>query len=45
MEAYIKSKTEHKSSFGLSSMALHILAMLLMLSDHFWGTVIHGNEW
>ena len=45
MEAYIKSKTEHKSSFGLNSMALHILAMLLMLSDHLWGTVMHGNEW
>lgn len=45
METYIKSKTEHKSSFGLNSMALHILAMLLMLSDHLWGTVIHGNEW
>ena len=45
MEAYIESKTEHKSSFGLSSMALHILAMFLMLSDHLWGTVMHGNEW
>lgn len=45
MEAYIESKTEHKNSFGLSSMALHILAMLLMLSDHLWGTVMSGNDW
>lgn len=29
----------------LSSAALHILAMALMLCDHMWATVIPGNEW
>lgn len=31
--------------FELTSMALHILAMVLMLCDHLWATVIPGNEW
>lgn len=31
--------------FDLSSTALHILAMALMLCDHLWATVIPGNEW
>ena len=29
----------------ITSTALHILAMALMLCDHLWGTVISGNEW
>ena len=29
----------------LSSAALHILAMLFMLCDHLWGTIIPGNQW
>ena len=41
----IDNKTESSRGFGLSSMALHMLAMLFMLSDHLWGTVVHGNEW
>lgn len=45
MEQYIDNKTESSRGFGLSSMALHMLAMLFMLSDHLWGTVVHGNEW
>lgn len=44
MKSDTEKKTE-KSNFGLSSMALHITAMLLMLCDHLWGTVVHGNEW
>lgn len=31
--------------FELSSMALHIMAMVFMLCDHMWGTVIPGNDW
>ncbi len=31
--------------FELSSAALHILAMVLMLCDHLWATVIPGNQW
>ena len=26
-------------------MSLHIMAMLFMLCDHLWGTVLPGNEW
>ncbi len=29
----------------LSSFALHIIAMLFMLCDHLWATVISGNDW
>lgn len=29
----------------ISSFVLHILAMLFMLSDHLWATVIPGNRW
>ena len=34
-----------KLTFDLSSCALHIIAMLLMLCDHMWATVIPGNDW
>lgn len=36
---------EHRKRFNLSSAALHLLAMALMLCDHLWATVIHGNDW
>ena len=29
----------------ITSFTLHILAMLCMLSDHLWGTIIPGNDW
>lgn len=35
---------ENKKS-GLSSAFLHILAMVLMLCDHLWGTIVPGNDW
>ena len=31
--------------FDISSTGLHILAMVLMLCDHLWATVIPGNNW
>ena len=31
--------------FGLNAVQLKILAMVFMLLDHMWATVIHGNEW
>lgn len=37
MEKHIK--------FGITSSALHILAMAFMLCDHMWAKVIPGNEW
>ena len=30
---------------GLSGFDLKLLAMLLMLCDHLWATIIHGNDW
>lgn len=36
---------ETKKSFDLSAAALHIIAMLLMLCDHLWATVVPGNQW
>ncbi len=29
----------------LTSWGLHVIAMVLMLCDHLWGTVILGNDW
>ena len=31
--------------FGLNALQLKILAMVFMLLDHMWATVIHGNDW
>ena len=28
-----------------TSFALHIMAMLFMLCDHLWGTIVPGNDW
>lgn len=36
---------EERRTFDLSSAALHLLAMTLMLCDHLWATVIPGNQW
>jgi len=33
------------SKFEISSTTLHILAMVFMLCDHLWGTIIPGNDW
>ena len=29
----------------ITSTSLHIMAMVFMLCDHLWGTVISGNDW
>ena len=31
--------------FDINALALHILAMIFMLFDHLWATVIPGNQW
>lgn len=31
--------------FRINAFTLHILAMLLMLSDHLWATIVPGNRW
>lgn len=33
------------SRFELTSAVLHILAMVFMLCDHLWGTIVPGNDW
>ena len=38
-------KLKSKYTFEITSMTLHILAMLFMLCDHLWATVIPGNNW
>ncbi len=30
---------------GINALQLKILAMVFMLCDHMWATVIHGNDW
>lgn len=36
---------ENKKRIETSSMSLHIMAMVFMLCDHLWGTIIPGNDW
>ena len=36
---------ERKLKLETTSASLHIMAMLFMLCDHLWGTVISGNDW
>lgn len=31
--------------FEVTSNVLHILAMIFMLCDHLWGTIVPGNDW
>ena len=35
----------NKLRIETSSMSLHILAMVFMLCDHLWGTIVPGNDW
>lgn len=34
-----------KPRLETTSMALHIMAMIFMLFDHLWGTIVPGNDW
>ena len=34
-----------KKTFGINALQLKILAMVFMLCDHMWATIIHGNDW
>lgn len=36
---------ENKFKIETTSFSLHIMAMLFMLCDHLWGTIIPGNDW
>ncbi len=34
-----------KKRIGINALQLKILAMVFMLCDHMWATIIHGNDW
>ncbi len=36
---------EKKYRMETSSLSLHIIAMVCMLCDHLWGTIVPGNDW
>ena len=36
---------EKRSPLQTTTFSLRIMAMVFMLCDHLWATVIHGNEW
>ena len=36
---------ENKLKLETTSFSLHIMAMLFMLCDHLWGTIVAGNDW
>ncbi len=36
---------ENKLKLETTSFSLHIMAMLFMLCDHLWGTIVKGNDW
>ena len=36
---------EKRSSLQTTTFSLRIMAMIFMLCDHLWATIIHGNEW
>lgn len=36
---------ENKLKLETTSFSLHIMAMLFMLCDHLWGTIVWGNDW
>lgn len=36
---------ENRRPLEITSFCLHIMAMVFMLCDHLWGTLISGNDW
>ena len=36
---------KNELKFETTSFSLHIMAMLFMLCDHLWGTIVQGNDW
>lgn len=36
---------KNKLRVETTSFSLHLMAMIFMLCDHLWGTVINGNDW
>ena len=36
---------DRKFKLETTSMSLHMMAMIFMLCDHLWGTIVPGNDW
>lgn len=36
---------KNELEFEITSFSLHIMAMIFMLCDHLWGTIVQGNDW
>lgn len=36
---------EKRNRIEITSTSLHIMAMVFMLCDHLWGTIVPGNDW
>ena len=36
---------ENRGKIETTSLVLHLMAMVFMLCDHLWGTVVPGNDW
>lgn len=36
---------KNELKFEITSFSLHIMAMIFMLCDHLWGTIVQGNDW
>ena len=36
---------KNELKFEITSFTLHIMAMIFMLCDHLWGTIVQGNDW
>ena len=43
--SFQKIKSSTSRSFDISTAALHIIAMLFMLMDHLWATLLPAQEW
>ncbi len=42
----VRTMTDIKSrKIEMTSFALHVMAMVFMLCDHLWGTIVPGNDW
>ena len=43
--SFQKVKSSTSRCFDISTAALHIIAMLFMLMDHLWATLLPAQEW
>ena len=41
----MKRAGKDNRSFGIDAVSLRLLAILFMLLDHLWATVVPGNQW